>query len=200
MPSRVASPVCRRCRALGEKLYLKGEKCLTPKCPFTRRSYRPGEQGQKRSRRRQSEFSRHLIAKQKVRAKFGLSESQLKVCYLRARRSSEMTGLKLILLLETRLDNVLYRLGLAASRRWARQMIAHGQVSVNGKKVVSPSFLVQPGQTIESKTAKRADLRREKPPAWLELKGESLALVSRWPEREEMEKVDERLIVEYYSR
>ncbi len=199
----IKKAVCKRCRRAGEKLMLKGERCLTPKCSFVRRSYPPGEHGL--LRKRLTEFGRQLREKNKVREIYGLTDRQLKNYFKEAKKK----GISLLQILETRLSNVVYRLGLASSRRKARQLINHGHIKVNGKKVNIPSYRVKEGDVIEVKDPKSplfsdvSDIlkKRETPP-WLKfdlksMRGEVLA----FPKPEEIgENIEERLIIEYYSK
>jgi small subunit ribosomal protein S4 len=200
-------PVCRFCRREGAKLFLKGERCYTPKCAIERRAVPPGQHGQAR-RRKASDYGLQLRAKQKARRTYGLLEGQFRKYFERATREEGVTGLNLLRQLEMRLDNVVYRLGLAASRKQARQLVGHGHFQVNGRTVSIPSFLVRVGEEI--KVEKRGPVIEQAQaaaglrsvPSWLafnedELQGKVLAL----PDRSEMESgVEEHLIVEFYSR
>lgn len=200
-------PVCRFCRREGAKLYLKGERCYTPKCAIERRAVPPGQHGQAR-RRKTSDYGVQLRAKQKARRTYGLLEKQFRNYYDRAVREQGVTGLNLLRHLEMRLDNVVYRLGLGASRRQARQLVSHRHFEVNGRPVNVPAFHVRPGDEIKvrkSNTAIEVSLeasRLRTMPSWLafneeEKSGKVLGL----PERQEMETgVEEHLIVEFYSR
>lgn len=205
---RYTGPVCRLCRREGMKLYLKGEKCYTEKCPVHKRPVPPGMHAQ--SRRKLSEFGVRLREKQKLRRIYGVLETQFKTYFQQAAKAKGVTGVRLLQLLETRLDNVVYRLGFATSRKEARQMVLHGHVAINGRKVTIPSFHVRPGQAIEPTPRGREHPRLKELaqtglrtlPSWLEfnsstLEGRILAL----PAREEIDvPVQEQLIVEYYSR
>jgi small subunit ribosomal protein S4 len=200
-------PVCRFCRREGAKLYLKGERCYTPKCAIERRAVPPGQHGQAR-RRKTSDYGVQLRAKQKARRTYGLLEKQFRNYYDKAVREQGVTGLNLLRHLEMRLDNVIYRLGLGASRRQARQLVSHRHFEVNGRPVNVPAFQVRPGDEIKvrkSNTAVEVSLeasRLRTMPSWLafneeEKSGKVLGL----PERQEMETgVEEHLIVEFYSR
>ena len=200
-------PVCRFCRREGAKLYLKGERCYTPKCAIERRAVPPGQHGQAR-RRKTSDYGVQLRAKQKARRTYGLLEKQFRNYYDKAVREQGVTGLNLLRHLEMRLDNVVYRLGLGASRRQARQLVSHRHFEVNGRPVNVPAFKVRPGDEIKvrrSNTAIDVSLeasRLRTMPSWLafneeEKSGKVLGL----PERQEMETgVEEHLIVEFYSR
>jgi small subunit ribosomal protein S4 len=190
------------------KLYLKGEKCYTEKCPVHKRPQPPGMHGV--SRRKLSEFGVRLREKQKLRRIYGLLETQFKNYFERAAKAKGVTGTRLLQLLETRLDNVVYRLGFAASRKEARQLVAHGHIAVDGRRVTIPSYQLQPGQVVAPSRPTAMPLRMKelaampgrRPPSWLEfdaarLTGRVVAL----PGREEIDvPVQEQLIVEYYSR
>jgi len=152
--ARYIGPVCRLCRREGEKLFLKGEKCYTEKCPFERRGYPPGQHGQGR-RQRPTEYGIHLREKQKLRRIYGVLERQFERYYREAARRKGVTGENLLILLESRLDNIVYRLGFAPSRAAARQLVMHGHFTVNGRKVDIPSAQVRPGDVIE-REGKRA--------------------------------------------
>ncbi|MDQ7829483.1 MAG: 30S ribosomal protein S4 [Armatimonadota bacterium] len=205
---RYTGSVCRLCRREGMKLYLKGEKCYTEKCPVHKRPTPPGMHGP--SRRKPSEFGIRLREKQKLRRIYGVLETQFKNYFQQAARAKGVTGTRLLQLLETRLDNVVYRLGVAASRKEARQLVAHGHIAVNGRKVTIPSYQVRPGEVVgltpsgrEHPRIKELTAALTRPvPSWLEwhperLEGRVLAL----PAREEIDvPVQEQLIVEYYSR
>lgn len=202
--------ICALCRKVGTKLFLKGEKCYTPKCPFTRRSYAPGKKGQTRTfskpKFRKTEYGLQLIEKQKLRFTYGISETQMKNYFKKASRSKEATGEKFLQLLESRLDNVIYRLGFAKSRSQARQLVGHGKAKVNGKKVDIPSFQVKPEEKIEtiSEVPKESQANV---PSWLKRsvtqrdKGKPTGQVLHLPKREEItEEINEQMVVEFYSR
>ena len=162
--ARDRSPKCKQCRREGMKLFLKGERCLTEKCAVERRSYPPGEHG--RGRIKQSEYLLQLREKQKARRYYGLLETQFRTYYAKASRQGGVTGENLLRMLETRLDNVVYRLGFAASRAQARQLVRHGHFSVNGRRVNIPSYGVRPDDvvTLKSGLRRRADdPRRDRP-------------------------------------
>src|SRR5450830_1183194 len=146
--ARNLDPKCRQCRREGEKLFLKGEKCFTDKCAVERRSYAPGQHGQK-SGARLSDYGKQLREKQKIRRIYGLLEGQFHKVYVEAARSKGVTGERLLQLLETRLDTVTYRMGFGASRTESRQIVRHNGILVNGKRVNIPSYQVRPGDTIE---------------------------------------------------
>jgi len=190
------------------KLYLKGEKCYTEKCPVHRRPVPPGMHGQ--GRRKLSEFGVRLREKQKLRRIYGIYETQFKTYFRRAAQAKGVTGVRLLQLLETRLDNVVYRLGYATSRKEARQMVLHGHIGVNGRKVTIPSYQVKPGDLV-APTSHGKEHPRVKElaatglrtlPSWLEFNSERLeGRVLALPAREEIDvPVQEQLIVEYYSR
>jgi small subunit ribosomal protein S4 len=205
--ARDTSPQCKQCRREGQKLFLKGQRCFTEKCGVERRSYPPGEHG--RGRMRQSEYRTQLREKQKTRRYYQLLERQFRSYYDKAARQPGVTGENLLRLLERRLDNVLVRLGFAASRRQARQLVSHGHWQVNGKRVNIPSFQVRPDDVITiNASSKAADVVRSATeltaavPPWLQADHDSLtAKVLRLPERSEITTpVSEQLIVELYSK
>ena len=198
---------CRQCRREGQKLFLKGERCLTDKCGVERRSYPPGEHG--RTRVRASEYRNQLREKQKTRRYYQLLEKQFRAYYEKAARQPGVTGDNLLRILECRLDNVLVRLGFAASRRQARQLIGHGHWTVNGRRVDIASYQVREGEVIAVKAGTPAErIIRDATeltatvPAWLQADHDSLtAKVLRRPERREIAApVQEQLIVELYSK
>ncbi|MCD6727063.1 MAG: 30S ribosomal protein S4 [Solirubrobacteraceae bacterium] len=205
--ARDTSPQCKQCRREGQKLFLKGERCLTDKCGFERRAYPPGDHG--RGRQKQSEYRVQLREKQKARRYYGVLEGQFRRYYDKASRQPGITGENLLSLLERRFDNVLVRLGFAASRRQARQLVRHGHWTINGRRVDIPSFQVREGDVIALKVESPAvPLIRDateltaQVPAWLQADHDSLtAKVLRRPERREiMTPVQEQLIVELYSK
>lgn len=206
---RYTGPVCRQCRRVGEKLFLKGERCYTPKCAVDRRRTPPGANVSRR--RRASDHSLQLREKQKVRFMYGIMEAQLENYMEKAFTRPTSTGQYLLLQLETRLDNVIYRLGFADSRRQARQLVTHGHFSVNGRKTDIPSYQVKEGNVIawqETRKKKQyvqnlvQDLPKRPVPEWLELDAGNLtATVKRMPNPEELDiGINTRQIVEYYSR
>jgi len=207
--SRYTGPRCKICRREGTKLFLKGERCFTDRCALDRRNYGPGEHGQRRARI--SEYRVQLREKQKVRFNYGASETQFKRYYEIAKRKEGITGENLLLLLERRLDNIVYRMGFASSRPEARQLIGHGHIAVNGRKTDIPSFMVKEGDEIEIrekgkkiefvKTAlENAEQRGI--PEWLEVDKDGMkGKVRTLPERDDLPmEVDETLIVEFYSK
>ena len=205
--ARDRSPKCKQCRREGIKLFLKGERCLTEKCAIERRSYPPGEHG--RGRIKQSEYLLQLREKQKARRYYGILERQFRSYYEKASRRSGITGSELLRMLEMRLDNVVYRLGFAASRAQARQLIRHGHFQVNGRRVNIPSFQVRVGDVVNLKPSSpveqvvrdATDLTAAVP-AWLQADHDNLsAKVLKAPEREEIDApVQEQLIIELYSK
>lgn len=206
---RYLGPVCRLCRREGTKLFLKGTRCYTDKCAVDRRSYPPGQHGQ--GRVRASEYSLQLREKQKLKRIYGLLERQFRGYFHRAERMKGITGENLLVLLERRLDNVVYRMGFASSRREARQLVRHGHVVVNGRKVDIPSFLVVPGATVSVREASRSLLPVQKAleglesrgaPSWLDVdKAHCSGRVRELPTKEEIAlPVNEQLVVELYSR
>jgi small subunit ribosomal protein S4 len=191
------------------KLFLKGERCFTPKCAVERRPSPPGDHGQRR--RKISEYGEHLKEKQKVRAIYGVLERQFRKHFDVAKRQPGATGENLLRLLETRLDNVVYRLGFADNRNQARQLVTHGHITLNGRKTDIPSALVRQGDTIAVSTRSREKeyfkivaetLEKKSLPRWLELDASQLSgRVAAPPSREDIENnINEQLIVEFYSR
>ncbi len=210
--ARYTGPVCKLCRREGEKLFLKGEKCFTPKCPMERRAYPPGEHGRFSGRSgRQSDYSRQLRAKQKGKRIYGVLERQFRRYFAEARQRPGLTGLNLLQILESRLDNVIYRMGFAESRSQARQMVNHGHFMLNGRRNDVASTILKPGDKITVrensknneffKTLRQADEIRT-PPAWIETDLDNLSgRMIRLPERAEIDgNLNEQLIVEFYSR
>jgi len=210
--ARYTAAVCKLCRREGQKLFLKGERCFSPKCAMERRGYPPGMHGaQVRFRRRESDYGVQLREKQKAKRIYGVLERQFRRYFREAQRSKGLTGATLLITLERRLDNVVYRLGLADSRAQARQLVRHGHIEVNGRKTNIPSFLVKEGDVIRvrdrsRKTAYFKDLLErlgERPvPEWLSFDPESLTgRVVALPTRDQIDvSLNEQLIVEYYSR
>ena len=205
--ARDSGAQCKQCRREGTKLFLKGERCLTDKCGIERRNYPPGDHG--RGRPRQSEYRVQLREKQKARRYYGVLEKQFRGYYDRASRQEGVTGENLLRILESRLDNVLVRLGFAASRRQARQLVRHGHWTVNGRRVDIPSYQVRPDDVITLAPGFKADqMIRDATelvsvvPAWLQADHDGLtAKVLRRPERDEIAvPVQEQLIVELYSK
>ena len=208
--SRYKDSVCRHCRRENLKLYLKGDRCYSDKCAFDRRSYPPGEHGERRGRKI-SDYGIQLREKQKVKRMYGLSEKQFHLFFERAEAQRGVTGTNLLVLLERRLDNVVYRLGFANSRTQGRQFVLHNHFLVNGKKVNIPSFLVKMGDSVEVKEKSKkvgaisdsieAVVRRGIP-QWLELEKEKhKGVVTGFPVREDITMpIQEQLVVELYSK
>jgi small subunit ribosomal protein S4 len=210
--ARYTGPVCKLCRREGEKLFLKGDRCFTPKCAFERRSYPPGVHGrQGQFRRKESDYGNQLREKQKVRRLYGVFERQFRRYFQEAQRQKGLTGTNLLTILESRLDNVVYRLGLASSRAQARQLVTHGHFEVNGRKTNIPSFIVSEGDVISVRENSRKtnffkdvakSIDEGRVPGWLSLNEAELSgrVVSK-PAREHIDvTLNEQLIVEYYSR
>src|SRR5512143_1445025 len=215
--AKTLSPVCKLCRREGEKLYLKGERCFTPKCSFEKRSFAPGQHGKTAghgrgaSRTGESDFARQLRAKQKARRVYGVFERQFRRYYETALGRRGLTGLNLLQILESRLDNVVFRLGFASSRAEARMLVTHGHFMVNGRRTDVPSMLLKQGDQVTIRTGSDdltyfktlPDLAEKRTsPAWLNRDVKQMTgSVARMPERPEIEgTLSEQLIVEYYSR
>jgi small subunit ribosomal protein S4 len=217
--AKLLSPVCKLCRREGEKLFLKGERCFTPKCSFDKRSFAPGQHGRTAGRGggkgmgtgRASDFARQLRAKQKARRIYGVLERQFRRYYDTAIARSGITGLNILQILESRLDNVVFRLGFASSRSQARLLVSHGHFTVNGRRTDVPSMLLGEGDVVAIREGsikltyfKDLNVYTEKrnAPSWLNRDVKSMAgSVARMPERAEIDgSLDEQLIVEYYSR
>ena len=207
--ARYTGAVCRLCRREGSKLFLKGDRCYTDKCSFSRREYAPGEAGRKRVK--ESEYRMQLREKQKTKRLYGLLEKQFHHYYEMASRQQGVTGENLLRILESRLDNVVYRLGFAKSRAEARQQVRHGHIYVNGRRVDIPSFRVRPGDLVSVAPKAREMLviksalisnERVQVPAWLEVDIEKLqGSVLSLPERDQIDAdIREQLIVELYSK
>lgn len=201
--------VCRLCRAEGLKLFLKGDRCYSDRCAFDRRAYAPGVHGQ--SRKKQTDYSIQLREKQKLKRMYGILEKQFRGYFEKADQQKGITGTNLLLFLERRLDNVIYRLGFANSRNEARQLVRHNHFLVNGKKVNIPSFLVEVGDQVQVKEKSRsvtriseavATVARRGVPEWLEMRQDSFAgEFKRFPTREELTMpIQEQLVVELYSK
>ncbi len=212
--ARYIGPVCKLCRREGEKLFLKGERCLSPRCSLERkRNYPPGEHGRMAQfrGRRPTDYARQLREKQKARRIYGVLERQFHRYFREAERRPGVTGENLLIMLESRLDNVIYRLKLADSRAHARQLVQHGHFLVNGRRTNIPSMLVRPGDRITVREgSRRRPYFKERArlldagavPGWLSLDAEALeARVLKSPTREDIDMtINEQLIVEYYSR
>ena len=207
--ARYKDEQCRICRREGQKLFLKGSRCYSDKCSVTRRNYAPGQHGQKRTKL--SEYGTQLREKQKTKSFYGVGEKQFRGYFEMASNKKGITGTNLLQILETRLDNVVYRLGLGSSRPQARQIVTHGNIEVNGRKVDIASYLVKPGDVISVR-----EIRKDNPvikanveagstrpiPEWLDFDSEKLsAKVIRLVNREEIDlPVEEHLIIELYSK
>ncbi len=205
--ARYTGAVCRYCRREGEKLFLKGERCYSDKCAFVRRSYGPGQHGQ--GRKKVSEYGIQLRTKQKAKRYYGVLESQFAHYFDIAERQSGMTGENLLKLLESRLDNVVYRAGFANSRKEARQLVLHRHYTVNGKTVNIPSYLLKAGDRVEVKSTDSEKIKvavevngaRPKP-VWMDVDSSKMAaVINHLPERSEIDfEVEEHFIVELYSK
>jgi small subunit ribosomal protein S4 len=209
---RYTGPSCRQCRREGTKLFLKGTKCFTEKCPVERRPYAPGQHGQTTARRRKvSEYAKQLREKQKIKRIYGLSEKQFRNTFERVSSQPGVTGHNLLAALESRLDNMVYRMGFAASRKAARQLIRHRHVEVEGKNVDIPSFVVHPGQEIRMRQASRELVAvkealeiaaRGAAPTWLAVDKDTFS--GRMLERPQRQSIpiaaQEQLVVELYSK
>jgi small subunit ribosomal protein S4 len=203
----MAENSCRDCRKFGDKLFLKGERCLGPKCAVLKRSNTPGTSGNAKAgqtrKRKKSEYGIQLQEKQKAKREYGMREKQFHLVYQKAVRLEGATGELMLQILERRLDNVIYRLGWAVSRRQARQIVGHGHIKVNGEMLNIPSAIVKVKDTIGViKTDLIDKENKQVPPSWLKVDHKKIvAEVKDLPKREEIETpVDEQLIVEYYSR
>ena len=209
---RSTGPSCRQCRREGTKLFLKGTKCFTEKCPVERRPYAPGQHGQNTARRRKtSEYAKQLREKQKIKRIYGVSERQFRNTFERVASLPGITGHNLLAALESRLDNIVYRMGFASSRKAARQLIRHRHVEVNSKRVDIPSFLVQPGQEIRVRMKSREQVSiqtamdqasRGAPLSWIAVDRDTFS--GRMLERPTRPNIpiaaQEQLVVELYSK
>lgn len=214
--AKTLSPVCKLCRREGEKLYLKGERCFSPKCAIEKRNFAPGQHGRTGSRGgnrsgRESDFARQLRAKQKARRIYGVLERQFRRYYETALQRRGLTGLNLLQILETRLDNVIFRMGFAVNRAQARLLVTHGHFTVNDRRTDVPSMIINQGDVVAVREGSRgltyfkdmpALAEKRSTPAWLNRDLKQLSgTVSRLPDRVEIEgTLNEQLIVEYYSR
>ena len=207
--ARYIGSVCRLCRRENMKLFLKGDRCFSDKCAIERRPYPPGQHGQ--GRHKTSEYARQLREKQKVKRIYGVLEKQFRRYFKRAEQMQGVTGTNLLQLLERRLDNIIHRLGFAATRSEARHFVRHGHIRVDGRKVDIPSFLVRPDQVVEVREKSRkvarindsiAAVERRGIPNWLELDAENYkGTVNAIPLREDIPPgIEEQLIVELYSK
>jgi small subunit ribosomal protein S4 len=207
--ARYRGPVCRLCRREGEKLFLKGERCYTSKCAIERREGGPGQHG--KGRQAFSDYKVRLREKQKVKRIYGVLEKQFRNYFERASRSKGVTGTQLLLNLERRLDNIVYRLGFCVSRKDARQLVTHGHVLVNAKSVNVPSYVVEQGDVVEINGKAKANVEVQAAmasaqariiPEWLSLDKENAkGMIKALPNREQMPQgINEQLVVELYSR
>ena len=207
--ARYKDEQCRICRREGQKLFLKGSRCYSDKCSISRRNYAPGQHGQRRTKL--SEYGTQLREKQKTKSYYGVAEKQFRKYFEMASNKKGITGTNLLQILESRLDNVVYRLGFGSSRAQARQLVNHGQFEVNGKKVDIASYLVKPGDVVAVRESKKdnatikanAEENAAKPvPEWLEKNNETLSgKVVRLASREDIDiPIEEHLIVELYSK
>lgn len=208
--ARYTGSVCRLCRRENLKLFLKGDRCYSDKCAYDRRGYVPGEHGQRRGRKI-SDYGIQLREKQKIKRIYGLTEKQFRLFFQRADRKKGVTGTNLLVMLESRMDNVVFRLGFANSRNQARHFVRHGHFAVNGRRVDIPSYLIKVGDVIEVREKSRkmqalADaldaVVRRGVPQWLELEKENMkGIVKSLPEREDLTMpMQEQLVVELYSK
>lgn len=208
--ARYRDSVCRLCRRENMKLFLKGDRCLSDKCAINKRNYAPGQHGQRR-RTKLSEYGLQLREKQKVKRTYGLLEKQFRSYFQKASRSKGVTGTELLVLLERRLDNVVYRMGFADSRAQARQLVRHGHMRVNGRKVNIPSFLVKQGDIVEPRDKSRnidllqssmERLGQKQIPEWVHVDASDMrGVVQVLPKREDITMTfQEQLIVELYSK
>ena len=205
--ARYTGAVCRQCRREGQKLFLKGERCYSDKCALARRNFAPGQHGQ--ARKKSSEYGIQMRAKQKAKRYYGVLESQFAKYFEMAENRTGMAGENLLKILESRLDNVVYRAGFGMSRRQARQLVLHRHFTVNGERVNIPSYLVKPGDVIAvhgsacDKIKENVELNSARPvPMWMSFEANDMKVTfNRMPERSEIDlDVEEQLIVELYSK
>jgi small subunit ribosomal protein S4 len=208
--ARYVDAVCRLCRRENVKLFLKGDRCLSDKCAINKRNYAPGLHGQRR-RTKLSEYGLQLREKQKVKRTYGLMESQFRSYFQKAARTQGVTGINLLVLLERRLDNVVYRMGFADSRAQARQLVRHGHMRVNGRRVNIPSFLIKQGDAVEPREKSRnldvirgnmEHIGQKQIPEWLHVDATAMrGVVQTLPSRDDITMpIQEQLIVELYSK
>lgn len=208
--ARNIGAACRRCRRENLKLYLKGDRCYSDKCSFERRAFGPGQHGQARFKK-QSDYAIQLREKQKVKHLYGMLEQQFRIYFAKADRQKGVTGENLLVMLERRLDNTIFRIGFASSRNQARQLVRHNHILVNGKKVNIPSYQISVGDVVSLKEKSRANKTinenmeaavRRTAPSWLEVDGDNYkATAKALPNREEITTpIQESLIVELYSK
>lgn len=205
--ARYTGAVCRQCRREGQKLFLKGDRCYSDKCALSRRNFAPGQHGQ--GRKKVSEYGIQLRAKQKAKRYYGVLESQFAKYFDMAERQTGISGENLLRILESRLDNVVYRAGFAMSRKEARQLVLHGHFTVNGKKVNIPSYLTKAGEVVAVKSTESVKLKESveknaaRPtPIWMTKGNDGMEVtVNRLPDRADIDfDVEEHLIVELYSK
>src|ERR1700749_4431285 len=208
--ARYIGPVCRLCRREDMKLFLKGDRCYTDKCGFERRAYAPGQHGHAR-RKKASDYSQQMREKQKVKRLYGVAERQFRGYYYKASRMKGVTGENLLVLLERRMDNIVYRFGFASDHAEARQLVRHGHFLVNGKKVNIPSYLVRPNDVVQVKEPSQkmarinealAAVDRRGVPQWIQLDKENFrGAITQLPAREDVTlPIREQLIIELYSK
>ena len=209
--ARYTGPSCRLCRREGCKLYLKGERCMSDKCAFSRREQAPGQHGAGSGRRRVKEYSLQLREKQKAKRYYGILEKQFENYFIKADKKEGQTGENLLTMIERRLDNVVYRMGMADSRKEARQLVLHAHFTVNGKKVNIPSYEVRKGDVIALKESSRKlekfkvlieNITARTVPSWMTVDKENIvATIVELPKREDVDfPFEEHLIVELYSK
>ena len=207
--ARYTGPSCKQCRREGTKLFLKGERCTSGKCAFDHRSTAPGQHGA--ARKKVGEYGMQMREKQKTRRYYGVLENQFRLYYKMAEKKEGMTGENLLILLERRLDNAVYRMGMASSRKEARQLVLHGHFTLNGKKATIPSMQIKPGDVIAVKESSRENAKIKElselapsavKPKWLDFNATDLAAkVVAMPAREDIDfEINEQLIVELYSK
>ena len=207
--ARYTGAVCRQCRREGQKLFLKGERCYSEKCSMNTRAFAPGQHGQLNARKKVSEYGLQLRAKQKAKRYYGVLEGQFAHYFEMAERKAGMTGENLLRILESRLDNVVYRAGFAMSRKEARQLVLHRHFTVNGQVVNIPSYLLKAGDKVEVKTTDCGNIKEciennsaRPTPMWMTKDAEKMSVVvDRLPDRADIDfEVEEHLIVELYSK
>ena len=209
--ARYPGPACRLCRREGTKLFLKGERCFSDKCAVARRGQAPGQHGAAGGRKRTKEYGLQLREKQKAKRYYGILEKQFKTYFVKADKKPGQTGENLLTTIERRLDNVVYRMGMAESRREARQLVIHGHFRVNGKKVDIPSVILKKGDVITLREASRKsekikmlieNISARQVPAWIDMDKENIqATISELPTRADVDfPIEEHLIVELYSK
>jgi len=198
----MAMDKCTKCRKFGTKLFLKGDRCNTPNCALTRRNYKPGAHGAKKSNSRKSEYGLQLVEKQKAKAEYGLREKQFSNIFKRASKSRENTGEELFRLLEMRLDNLIYRIGWGVSRSQARQIVLHRKIQINGKINNIPSTTLKTSDVVTPVSKEVIKPTKITAPAWVNLDDKKLSCeIKNLPNRDEIDTdIDDQLIIEFYSR